>query len=171
MKKTELKAYSRPLKSGIIAIKLREDDELVDVVVTKPGDEVVLATAARHGDPLQRGRRPPDGPQHQRREGHLASARTTTLVGMVVADPDATLLTACENGYGKRTPFGPNAEPGDESAPAMPTARRRQPPAPPGVLPNRETPKTKPPPPSATAPRTAAARASATSRPPTATAR
>jgi DNA gyrase subunit A len=32
-----------------------------------------------------------------------------TLVGMVVADPDATLLTACQLGYGKRTPFGPNA--------------------------------------------------------------
>jgi DNA gyrase subunit A len=31
------------------------------------------------------------------------------LVGMVVADPEATLLTVCENGYGKRTPFGPNA--------------------------------------------------------------
>jgi DNA gyrase subunit A len=28
---------------------------------------------------------------------------------MVVADPEATLLTACEKGYGKRTPFGPNA--------------------------------------------------------------
>jgi DNA gyrase subunit A len=28
---------------------------------------------------------------------------------MVVADPDATLLTVCEHGYGKRTPFGPNA--------------------------------------------------------------
>jgi len=28
------------------------------------------------------------------------------LVGMVVADPDATLLTVCEQGYGKRTPFG-----------------------------------------------------------------
>ncbi|HRX79576.1 MAG TPA: DNA gyrase C-terminal beta-propeller domain-containing protein, partial [Pirellulaceae bacterium] len=30
------------------------------------------------------------------------------LVGMVVADPDSTLLTACENGYGKRTNFGPS---------------------------------------------------------------
>jgi DNA gyrase subunit A len=36
-----------------------------------------------------------------------------SLVGMVVADPDATLLTATENGYGKRTPFGPNAAPGE----------------------------------------------------------
>jgi DNA gyrase subunit A len=37
-----------------------------------------------------------------------------TVVGMVVADPDATLLTACANGYGKRTPFGPNMESGPE---------------------------------------------------------
>jgi DNA gyrase subunit A len=29
---------------------------------------------------------------------------------MVVSDPDATLLTVCANGYGKRTPFGPNLE-------------------------------------------------------------
>src|SRR5436305_1941844 len=38
------------------------------------------------------------------------------LVGMVVADPEATLLTACLHGYGKRTPFGPNASP-DEIEP------------------------------------------------------
>jgi DNA gyrase subunit A len=41
------------------------------------------------------------------------------VVGMVVADPDGFLLTVCENGYGKRTPFGPNtaedvAEEGEE---------------------------------------------------------
>ena len=47
VKKTPLEAYSRPLRSGIIAIKLREGDALVDVVVAKPGDELVLATA--HG--------------------------------------------------------------------------------------------------------------------------
>jgi DNA gyrase subunit A len=39
---------------------------------------------------------------------------------MVVADPEATLLTACAHGYGKRTPFGPNAaveeDPGEEDA-------------------------------------------------------
>ena len=29
------------------------------------------------------------------------------VVGLVVADPQMTLLTVCENGYGKRTPFGP----------------------------------------------------------------
>ena len=45
IKKTALEAYSRPKRGGIIAIKLRDDDELIDVVVTKPGDEVLLATA------------------------------------------------------------------------------------------------------------------------------
>ena len=41
------------------------------------------------------------------------------LVGMVVADPDGTLLTVCQKGYGKRTPFGANAiedGPEDESS-------------------------------------------------------
>ena len=52
VKKTPLEAYSRPKKGGIIAIKLEEDDELVDVVVTKPGDEVVLLDRNRHGDSL-----------------------------------------------------------------------------------------------------------------------
>jgi len=39
------------------------------------------------------------------------------MVGMVVADPEASLLTACSNGYGKRTPFGPNA-PGEPASAA-----------------------------------------------------
>ncbi len=34
------------MKTGIIAIKLKEGDELVDVAITKAGDEVILATAA-----------------------------------------------------------------------------------------------------------------------------
>ena len=38
-----------------------------------------------------------------------------SLVGMVVADPDATLLTVCEKGYGKRTYFGPNAIPEEDA--------------------------------------------------------
>jgi len=39
------------------------------------------------------------------------------VVGMVVADPDGYLLTVCENGYGKRTPFGANTA-GEESGEA-----------------------------------------------------
>ena len=47
MKKTPLRTIQPAEKTGIIAIKLREGDELVDVVVAKPGDELVLITA--HG--------------------------------------------------------------------------------------------------------------------------
>ena len=108
VKKTLLKAYSRPMKTGIIAIKLKDDDELVDVVVTKPGDELVLSTASgmaiRFGEADAR----PMGRNTSGVKGINLSAGDA-LVGMVVADPDATLLTACEKGYGKRTPFGPNA--------------------------------------------------------------
>ncbi|MDR3182310.1 MAG: DNA gyrase subunit A, partial [Planctomycetaceae bacterium] len=40
-----------------------------------------------------------------------------SLVGMVIASPDMTLLTACANGYGKRTPIGPNGEAEKEQTP------------------------------------------------------
>jgi DNA gyrase subunit A len=107
VKKTPLEAYSRPKKGGIIAIKLREDDELVDVVVTKPGDEVVLSTAAGMAIRFSEADARPMGRDTSGVKGiNLQSG--DELVGMVVADPEATLLTACEKGYGKRTSFGPN---------------------------------------------------------------
>ena len=107
VKKTPLEAYSRPKKGGIIAIKLREDDELVDVVVTKPGDEVVLATANGMAIRFNESDARPMGRNTSGVKG-VGLGKNDGLVGMVVADPDATLLTVCENGYGKRTNFGPN---------------------------------------------------------------
>ncbi len=109
VKKTELKAYSRPLKSGIIAIKLKEDDELVDVAITKAGDEVVLSTAHGMAIRFKQSDARPMGRNTSGVKG-VSLSKDDQLVGMVVADPDATLLTACLLGYGKRTPFGPNAE-------------------------------------------------------------
>jgi DNA gyrase subunit A len=113
VKKTDLAAYRRPLRAGIIAIKLREGDEVVDVVVTKPGDEVVLSTA--HGMAI-RFRQSDARPMGRDASGvkGINLIGDDRVVGMVVADPEAFLLTACANGYGKRTPFGPNsAEEGD----------------------------------------------------------
>jgi len=113
VKKTPLAAYSRPMKNGIIAIKLREGDALVDVVVAKPGDELVLATAHGMAIRFKQSDVRPMGRNSSGVKG-INLIGDDEVVGMVVADPDATLLTACANGYGKRTPFGPNAEGGPE---------------------------------------------------------
>jgi DNA gyrase subunit A len=111
VKKTDLKAYSRPLKSGIIAIKLKEDDELVDCVITKKGDEIVLATASGMAIRFNEADARPMGRNTSGVKG-ISLGKDDYLVGMVVADPEAYLFTACAHGYGKRTPFGPNAEGG-----------------------------------------------------------
>ena len=117
VKKTLLKAYSRPMKTGIIAIKLKDDDELVDVVITKPGDELVLATANGMAIRFNEADARPMGRNTSGVKG-INLVGDDKLVGMVVADPGASLLTACQNGYGKRTPFGPNAADAGESASA-----------------------------------------------------
>lgn len=124
VKKTELAAYGRPMKRGIIAIKLREDDEVVDVVVAKPGDELVLATAGGMAIRFPQEDLRPMGRATSGVKGitlrKLDNGESDYVVGMVVADPEATLLTACEHGYGKRTWFGPNApELGREAAGAV----------------------------------------------------
>ena len=77
------------------------------------GRRVGAGHGPRHGDPFQAVRRPPDGPKRSGVKG-IKLIGDDSVVGMVVADPDATLLTVCANGYGKRTPFGPNMETGPE---------------------------------------------------------
>ncbi|MGQ9575501.1 MAG: DNA gyrase subunit A [Thermoguttaceae bacterium] len=109
VKKTDLAAYGRPLRHGLIAIKLREGDELVDVVVTRPGEEVVLATAGGMAIRFRESDVRPMGRNASGVKG-ISLASGDEVVGMVVADPEACLLTACANGYGKRTPFGPNLQ-------------------------------------------------------------
>ncbi|MFQ5730537.1 MAG: DNA gyrase subunit A [Planctomycetaceae bacterium] len=105
VKKTVLSAYQRPWKSGLIAINLDEGDELIDVRIVGPGDDVVLGTANgmsirfSHEDarPMGRATRGVKG---------ISLAGDDVVIGMVVAEPEMSLLTACEIGYGKRTPFG-----------------------------------------------------------------
>ena len=117
VKKTPLAAYRRPLKSGIIAIKLREGDALVDVVVAKPGDELVLATAHGMAIRFKQSDARAVGRDSSGVKG-IKLAGDDTVVGMVVASPEASLLTVCANGYGKRTPFGPNLPPESGGEPA-----------------------------------------------------
>ncbi|QDU38704.1 DNA gyrase subunit A [Maioricimonas rarisocia] len=105
VKKTTLSAYSRPMRGGIIAIKLEEGDRLIDVVKVAPDDDVVLSTSNgmsirfSEADARAMGR-------NARGVKGIGLGKDDQVVGMVVAG-DSTLLTVCENGYGKRTPFGP----------------------------------------------------------------
>jgi DNA gyrase subunit A len=108
VKKTDLGAFGRPMKAGIIAIKLREGDELVDVVVTRPGDEVVMATARGMAIRFKESDARPMGRNASGVKG-IKLIGDDRVVGMVVADPEASLLTVCAHGYGKRTAFGPNS--------------------------------------------------------------
>ncbi len=108
VKKTKLEQYSRPKRGGIIAIKLREGDELVDAAVVGPGDEVILVTESGMAIRFRESDSRPMGRNTSGVKG-ISLRQGDNVVGMVVADPEATLLTVCENGYGKRTKFGPNA--------------------------------------------------------------
>ena len=106
IKKTALSAYGRPQKGGIIAIRLDEGDALIDVRIVEGDNDLVLSTSTgmairfNHEDarPLGRATRGVKG---------INLSKDDIVVGMVVADPERTLLSICEFGYGKRTPFGP----------------------------------------------------------------
>src|SRR5207253_1714948 len=105
VKKTALEEYSRPKQGGIIGISLDEGDTLIDVVLTQPGDEVVLSTrqgmAIRFAETQARAMG-----RNTRGVKGIAIQEGDEVVGLVVADAEGYLLTVCENGYGKRTPFG-----------------------------------------------------------------
>ncbi len=107
VKKTALSQYGRPLKGGLIAIKLKDEDELVDVVVAKKGDEVVLSSGRGMAIRFSQADARAMGRNTSGVKG-INLTKGDVLAGMVIADPEATLLTICEKGYGKRTLFGPN---------------------------------------------------------------
>ncbi len=113
VKKTPLSEYGRPRRGGIIAIKLREDDQMIDVLVAKTGDEVMLSTTNGMAIRFPESDARPMGRNTSGVKG-ITLVGDDEVIGMVVADPKATLLTACEKGYGKRTLFGPNASESDE---------------------------------------------------------
>lgn len=106
VKKTPLSAYSRPKQGGIIAIKLDEDDAVIDVRIVNPDEDVLLATA--NGMAIRFSQA--DARAMGRNTRGVRGIRLTgddRVIGMVIADPRMNLLTVCEHGYGKRTPFGP----------------------------------------------------------------
>ena len=115
MKKTTLEDYSRPRANGIIALGLREGDELIGVTLTDGQSEMLVASyngkVCRFNEggvrPMGRGATgvkaitlEEDGQDH--------------VIGMVCVEKgtDKTILVVSENGFGKRTPVDDeNGEP------------------------------------------------------------
>ncbi len=102
IKKTELQAYSRPKKGGIIAVGLEDDDELIGVGLAKAGQSILLGTRDgmairfQEGDARAMGRSARGVRGIKLKDGDV-------VVDMVITDESASLLTVCEHGYGKRT--------------------------------------------------------------------
>jgi DNA gyrase subunit A len=115
VKKTALEEYSRPRAGGIIGIALEEGDTLIGVSLTHAGDEVLLATRQGMAIRFDENQARAMGRNTRGVKG-ISLADGDEVIGMVVADPQGALLTVCENGYGKRTPFGANIA-GAEEAP------------------------------------------------------
>ncbi len=102
IKKTDLKAYSRPRATGIRAIKLEEGDELVETKLTDGEKEIILAT--KNGQAVrfsERDVRPMGRVTHGVRGAKLKGG--DEVVGMAIVDEGSALLTVTENGYGKRS--------------------------------------------------------------------
>ena len=110
IKKTSLEAYSRPRANGVIAITVREGDELLDAIMTNGQSEILLA--GRHGRCCR------FDESDARALGRTASGvrginieDDDEVIGMIAYDPTAedaqahSLLVVSENGYGKRSDF------------------------------------------------------------------
>ncbi|MBW3163353.1 DNA topoisomerase (ATP-hydrolyzing) subunit A [Ferrimonas balearica] len=103
VKKTALDAYSRPLSSGIRAINLADDDELIGVNITEGNNEVMLFSDAGkvvrfNEDQVRAMGRTATGVRGINLEG------SDRVVSLIVPDEEGAILTVTENGFGKRTP-------------------------------------------------------------------
>jgi DNA gyrase subunit A len=106
IKKTEFLAYNTPIKAdGIIAINIRDDDELIAVRRTSGHDDIIMVSrsgqAARFSEAAVRAM----GRDTSGVRGMNVSQKGNAVLAMDVARDDQELLVVTENGYGKRTPI------------------------------------------------------------------
>jgi DNA gyrase subunit A len=106
IKKTEFGAYNTPIKAdGIIAINIRDEDELIAVRRTSGNDDIIMVSrsgkAARFSENEVRAM----GRDTSGVRGMNVSQPGNSVLSMDVARDDQELLVVTENGYGKRTPI------------------------------------------------------------------
>lgn len=103
VKKVPLNAFSRPRSNGIIAVDLEEDDSLVGVDITDGARDIMLFTDAGKVIRFDESKVRPMGRTARGVRG-IRGEKDQAVKSLVVVDPSGgTILTATENGYGKRT--------------------------------------------------------------------
>jgi len=104
IKKTEFQAYNTPIKAdGIIAIKIRDDDELVAVRRTSGDDDIIMVSRAGQAVRFNESQARPMGRDTSGVKGMNVARGDNEVLAMDVALDDQELLVVTENGYGKRT--------------------------------------------------------------------
>ncbi|HET7054092.1 MAG TPA: DNA gyrase subunit A [Solirubrobacterales bacterium] len=107
-KKTEFLSYNTPIRAdGIIAIKVRDDDELVQVRLTSGEDDILMVSKSAHAVRFSESEARPMGRDTSGVKGMNVSAKVggeaNRVLAMDVARDDTELFVVTENGYGKRT--------------------------------------------------------------------
>ena len=102
VKKTKLSAYGNPRSTGVIAINLDPNDDLIGVALTTGSDHIILGT--RDGMTIRFDETQVRSMGRASRGVRGINLRSgDAVVGMVIVEEKAALFTICENGYGKRT--------------------------------------------------------------------
>src|SRR5205807_4268636 len=97
-------AYNTPIKAdGIIAINIRDDDELVAARLTSGEDDIIMVSRSGQAARFSESEARPMGRDTAGVRGMNVSRGDNRVIAMDVARDDTELLVVTENGYGKRT--------------------------------------------------------------------
>jgi DNA gyrase subunit A len=104
IKKTTLEAYSRPRQNGIIAIKINENDQLLEARLTNGKSEIIMAVKSGRAIRFHEEKVRPMGRNAAGVRGISLSGKEDEVVGMIcMENPDYEILVVSENGFGKRS--------------------------------------------------------------------
>jgi DNA gyrase subunit A len=103
VKKSRLADYNTPLKAdGIIAIKMREDDELIGVRHASGDDDILMVSRKGQAIRFHESAVRPTGRATEGVRG-MTLRKGDEVISLNIAHHDADLLVVTENGFGKRT--------------------------------------------------------------------
>ena len=105
IKKTSLEQYSRPRQNGIVAITIKEDDELLEARLTSGNSQIMLAVKSGKAIRFPEDKVRAVGRSGSGVRGISLDSDKDEVIGMIaIENPlEETVLVVSENGYGKRT--------------------------------------------------------------------